>query len=54
MNRIAEIIADLLWISGVIMACVGVWQIYAPAGLIVGGIALAGTGWMIALGGNGK
>lgn len=38
-------IGDALLLTGAALVVIGVWWIWPPAALIVGGVALAALGW---------
>lgn len=42
------VMRDLSGIGGVVSATVGAWQIYRPAGFIVGGLFLIAGAWLLA------
>lgn len=42
------VVRDLSGLGGVASATVGAWQIYEPAGFIVGGLFLIAGAWLLA------
>ena len=42
------VMRDLSGLGGVLSATVGAWQIYRPAGFIVGGLFLIAGAWLLA------
>lgn len=47
---VAEQIPDATLVAGAAAVSYGVWQIYVPAGWIVGGMLLLAGGWLLARG----
>lgn len=42
------VMRDLSGLAGVVSATIGAWQIYRPAGFIVGGLFLIAGAWLLA------
>lgn len=41
--------SDVLMVCGAVLTSVGAWMVYAPAGVIVGGLFCVGFGWLVGL-----
>lgn len=52
MRKHRAIVSDGLILLGAAATAAGVGMIYAPAGVITGGLLLAAVGWLIGTGGD--
>lgn len=52
LHTLRRVALELLFLAGLALLCWGVWEIYRPAGLIAGGVALAAVSVIGMLGGE--
>jgi hypothetical protein len=49
-KNLMSMLPDALMVAGAAAVSYGAWAIYPPAGYIVGGVIMAGAGWLVAKG----